>query len=144
LTPPFTSRRLLYRVKKLAGTLPDRGIRLGGLVLDPDTRTLRQGETTVHLRPKEAELLALFMRNPGQVLSRRQIMAEVWDTDYLEDTRTLNVHVCWLRAKIEAEPGVQCRLRTVRGVGYRFDAPQPRARSKGSRPGSQPEPKGHS
>jgi DNA-binding response OmpR family regulator len=124
ITPPFTSRRLLYRVKKLASALPDRQIRAGTLALDPDTRTLHKGETAVQLRPKEAALLALFMRNRGRVLSRREIMKEVWETEYLGDTDTLNVHVCWLRLKIEDEPSHPLYLRTVRGVGYRFDIPE--------------------
>ncbi len=127
LTPPFTSRRLLYRVKNLARSLPNREIRAGSLALDPDARTLRWGETTVQLRPKEVDLLALFVRRRGKVLSRQEIMEKVWETDYLEDTRTLNVHVCWLRAKIEDTLGAPRCLRTVRGVGYRFDVPEPDA-----------------
>lgn len=123
MTPPFTSRRLLYRVRKIADLIPCRDLRAGDLVLDPYRCFLRKGATAVRLRPKEAELLALFMRNRGKVVSRREIMEEIWETDYLEDTRTLNVHVCWLRAKIEDEPAAPCYLRTVRGVGYRFDVP---------------------
>ena len=125
MTPPFTSRRLLYRVKKLAGSLISREIRVGNIALDPDTRTLYRGETAVQLRHKEATLLALFMRNRGKVLSRREIMKEVWETEYLGDTGTINVHVRWLRLKIEDDPAAPRYLRTVRGVGYRFDAPEP-------------------
>ena len=124
MTPPFTSRRLLYRVKKLAGSLPSREIRVGSFALDPDTRTLHRGETAVQLRPKEATLLTLFMRNRGKVLSRREIMKEVWETEYLGDTGTINVHVRWLRLKIEDVPSRPRYLRTVRGVGYRFDVPK--------------------
>lgn len=121
MTPPFTSRKLLYRVKKLAETLTSREICAGPLVLDPDTRTLRKGETTMTLRPKEAALLTLFMRNPGKVLSRLEITKQVWETDYVGDTRTLSVHVRWLREKIEDDPSAPRFLRTVRGVGYRFE-----------------------
>jgi DNA-binding response OmpR family regulator len=124
MTPPFTSRRLLYRVKKLADSLPNREIRVRDFVLDPDTCILQWGETAVQLRPKEAALLALFMRNRGRVLSRREIMNEVWETDYLGDTGTINVHVRWLRLKIEDDPAAPRCLRTVRGVGYRFDVPE--------------------
>ncbi len=124
MTPPFTSRRLLYRVKKVVDILPSREIRVGSFALDPDTRTLHRGETAVQLRPKEATLLALFMRNRGKVLSRREIMKEVWETEYLGDTGTINVHVRWLRLKIEDDPAAPCCLRTVRGVGYRFDVPE--------------------
>ena len=65
------------------------------------------------------------MRNRGRVLSRQEIMEKVWDTDYLEDTRTITVHVRWLRLKIEDNPSSPRYLRTVRGVGYRFDVPEP-------------------
>lgn len=123
MEPPFTSRKLLYRVRKLAQNLTRREISLGPLVLDPDSRALSNGDETVQLRPKEAELLAYFMRNPGKVLSRQEIMRQVWDTDYVEDTRTLSVHVCWLRQKVEEDANRPRLLRTVRGVGYRFDVP---------------------
>jgi DNA-binding response OmpR family regulator len=123
MTPPFTSRKLVYRVKKLAETLTSREICAGPLALDPDTRTLRKGETTMALRPKEAALLTLFMCNPGKVLSRLEITKQVWETDYVGDTRTLSVHVRWLRQKIEDDPSAPRFLRTVRGVGYRFEVP---------------------
>ncbi len=123
MTRPFTSRKLLYRIKKVAVHVSRREIQAGPLVLDLDTRTLYKGEETCHLRPKEAALLTQFMRNPGRVLSRKELMREVWETDYLEDTRTLNVHVRWLREKIEDDPSKPRFLLTVRGVGYRFDVP---------------------
>lgn len=121
MTPPFTSRKLLYRLKKVTETLPSREIQAGDLSLDPLSRTLSKGQNTFHLRPKEAALLALFMGNSGRVISRREIMKEIWDTDYVDDTRTLNVHVRWLRLKIEDDPGKPRLLRTVRGRGYRFE-----------------------
>jgi len=123
MTPPFTSRKLLHRLEKLVGMVPDREIRAGPLTLDPDTRTLCKGELTYHLRPKEASLLTLFLLNPGKVLSRPEIIKQVWETDYVGDTRTLSVHIRWLRSKIEDDPNNPQFLRTVRGVGYRFDVP---------------------
>jgi DNA-binding response OmpR family regulator len=126
MTPPFTSRKLLYRIKKVAQNLTSREIRVGHLVIDPDTRILHKGQQVSYLRPKEAALLALFMSNPGRVLSRQEIMKEVWETDYVGDTRTLSVHVRWLREKIEDNPGKPVFLRTVRGVGYRFEVPASR------------------
>jgi DNA-binding response OmpR family regulator len=123
MTPPFTSRKLLYRVKKLAQTLTSREICAGPLILDPDTRILRKGDTAMALRPKEAALLTLFMSNQGKVLSRLEITRQVWETDYVGDTRTLSVHVRWLREKIEDNPSTPRFLRTVRGVGYRFEVP---------------------
>jgi DNA-binding response OmpR family regulator len=121
MTPPFTSRKLLYRVRKLADQITSREIRAGPLAVDPDTRTLRKGEITSHLRPKEAALLIFFIENSGRVLSRPEIIKAVWETDYVGDTRTLSVHVRWLRLKIEDDPGAPRFLRTVRGIGYRFE-----------------------
>lgn len=120
MTPPFTSRKLLHRIKKAAKHVISYEIQVGPLTLDPETRTLYRGKRSWQLRPTEAELLALFLRNPGKTLSRREIMRHVWNTDYVEDTRTLNVHVCWLRRKIEDNPSHPRLLRTVRGVGYCF------------------------
>jgi len=123
MTPPFTSRKLLYRIRALADKLTKREITAGSLTLDTDTRLLRQGEETVQLRPKEAALLVLFMQNQGKVLNRPEIIRQVWETDYVGDTRTLSVHIRWLRQKIEADPGHPRLLRTVRGIGYRFEVP---------------------
>ncbi len=123
MTPPFTSRKLLYRVKALADKLTGRELTAGPLTLDPDTRLLTLGKEVVPLRPKEAALLALFMQNQGKVLNRPDIIRQVWETDYVGDTRTLSVHIRWLRKKIEADPNHPRLLRTVRGIGYRFEVP---------------------
>ena len=125
MTPPFTSRKLLYRIKKVAQDLTQHEIRAGHLAVDPKTRTLRKGEEVMHLRPKEADLLELFLASPGQVISRQELMKRIWQTDYVGDTRTLSVHVRWLRQKIEDDPSSPSYLRTVRGVGYRFEVPEP-------------------
>jgi DNA-binding response OmpR family regulator len=75
------------------------------------------------LTPKQAELLRVFMVHAGQTLTRKFLMATVWKTDYMGDTRTLDVHVRWLRERIEDDPSSPQYLRTVRGVGYRFGVP---------------------
>ena len=72
------------------------------------------------LNRKECRLLAMFMQHPGETLSRAFIMREVWDTDYCEDTRTIEVHVSWLRKKIEVDSTNPQRILTVRGIGYLF------------------------
>jgi DNA-binding response OmpR family regulator len=123
MLPPFTSRRLLHKVKKVSEYISHRELRAGPLALDPHTRTLRKGEQTFHLRPKESDLLALFISNPRKVLSRQELMKQIWQTEYIGDTRTLSVHIRWLREKIEGDPNTPRLLRTVRGVGYRFDTP---------------------
>jgi DNA-binding response OmpR family regulator len=121
VAPPFTPAKVLDGLGKAAEGLPPREIRAGPLVLDLDTRTLHKGGATFQLRPMEAALLSLFMRNPGRVLSREEIMKKVWKTDFLEDTRTLYVHVRWLRLKVEDDPGAPRTLCTERSVGYRFE-----------------------
>ena len=120
VAPPFTPAKVLEGLGKAAEGLLPREIRAGRLALDLDTRTLHKGQATFRLRPMEAALLALFMRNPGRVLSQKEIMQKVWKTDFLEDMRTLYVHVRWLRMKIEEDPGAPRTLCTERGVGYRF------------------------
>ena len=123
MTPPFTSRKLLYRIKKVARCIAEREIRFGPLALDPQTGILTRDDAVLSLRPKESALLAMFMRNSGRVISRKELMKEVWQTDYMGDTRTLSVHVRWLRLKIEQDPSNPRLLRTVRGFGYILGEP---------------------
>ena len=100
----------------------NRFIRFTDLIIDCyEQRVLRQQERH-SLTPKEFKLLHLFISHPDEVLSRKKIMQSVWETDYMGDTRTLDVHIRWLREKIEANPSQPKRLITVRGVGYRFMA----------------------
>ena len=94
-----------------------------GLVLDLAAREVRRGAQTVHLRPKELGLLTLLATHPGRAFSRRQLLDLVWGPARTGDTRTVDVHVRWLRSKIEPDPGRPVHLVTVRGVGYRLDAP---------------------
>lgn len=128
LVKPFTQRKLSIRLQSLLKARTNRTLQVEGLVLDLSTRRLHgpKGEHT--LTPKEFDLLLLFMQNAGRVLSRRVIMEEVWHTSYLGDTRTLDVHIRWLRQKIEAEPSRPTILRTRRGVGYILGSePSPKA-----------------
>lgn len=95
------------------------------LVLNLSTREVIKGdEVPQHLTPKECRLLETFIRNCGDVLSRAFLMREVWDTEYDGDTRTLEVHVSWLRGKIEDDSSRPRYLHTVRGVGYWFEPNQ--------------------
>ena len=82
-------------------------------------RVLRDG-VAVPLKPKAFELLAFLVRNPGQVFTRDQLLERVWGYDYAGETRTVDVHVHWLRAELEADPANPELLQTVRGVGYVF------------------------
>ena len=102
-------------------TRPVRYMRVGDFVLDLTTQTLTCGDQQHRLTLKECQLMKAFMSNPGRVLSHKKLMQEVWQTEYVGDRGTLYVHVSWLREKIEQAPGAPVYLRTVRGVGYRFD-----------------------
>jgi DNA-binding response OmpR family regulator len=85
-------------------------------------RLLRDG-ATVPMKPKAFELLAFLLRNPGQVFTRDQLLEKVWGYDYAGETRTVDVHVHWLRSQIEEDPGEPAFIHTVRGVGYVFRRP---------------------
>jgi len=126
LTAPFTFRKLANRIRRVVQSNEQSGetLQVGGLILNLDRRLVTRGEKKHQLTPKEFDLLETFMRNPGKVLSRKFLMKNVWDTDYLGDTRTLDVHVRWIREKIEQNPSSPVYLCTVRGVGYRFEVPE--------------------
>jgi len=104
-------------------------LEVNGLTLDLDKRLVTGDNGLHHLTPVECRLLKTFMTYPGKVLSscpgvqlqgRKLLMRKVWRTDYTGDTRTLEVHICWLRKKIEQDPHRPQYLMTVRGVGYQF------------------------
>lgn len=118
LSKPFTTRRLSQRLESLLNEQTVRIVQTAGLKLDLTTRSLTTNNDQYTLTPKEFELLFLFMQSPGEVLSRRIIMESVWHTSYLGDTRTLDVHIRWLRQKIEDDPSHPILLCTRRGVGY--------------------------
>lgn len=103
------------------GKKSSKQLQAGDLTLDLDRRCVIKNGVEKHLTFKECALLKLFMNNGGEVLTRKRLMMEVWDTDYLGDTRTLDVHIRWLREKIEDSPSEPSFLRNVRGVGYRFE-----------------------
>ena len=90
----------------------------GDIALDTQTRTLHRDGEHLHLTPKECRLLEVFLTHQGQILTRQFLMKEVWQTDYVLDTRTLEVHVHWLRQKIEHDRSTRTYIHTVRGVGY--------------------------
>lgn len=121
LPKSITPKKLAQRVRTALDDRPPRQMRVGGLTLDVERRRLTRGYRAHKLTPKEFELLKLFMQRPGQIVSRRTLMKEVWRTDYLGDTRTLDVHIRWLREKIEDEPDDPRLLVTARGQGYRLE-----------------------
>lgn len=123
LTPPYTARKLLNRVARLQPQPNCDVLRVGDVTLYIQRRCLRCRGQEQRLTPMQARLLEAFMRHPGEVLSRRFLIKQVWDTDYMGDTRTLDVHIRWLRRALEDDPSRPQHIITVRGVGYRFQAP---------------------
>ena len=129
VTKPFSLRELSARIRALLrrteqlAEAPARLVELGALTVDlAGHRLLRDGER-VPLKPKVFELLAYLLRHPGQVLTREQLLEHVWGYDYAGETRTVDVHIHWLRAAIEPDPAEPVYLHTVRGVGYVFRRP---------------------
>lgn len=119
----LTPRKLLRRVRRLLSVSGDSVVRAGDISLDLKLRVVRRKEREQRLTPRQARLLEVFLRNPGRVLSRAFLMREVWETDYLDDTRTLEVHIHWLRKAIEDDPHHPTYLKTVRKVGYVLNLP---------------------
>lgn len=123
MVAPHHPQQLAQAVRKATSKQQSRFIRLPGLVLDCYTRQILCEGQVHSLTPKEFKLLHLLMSQPNQVVGRKAIMEKVWETDYLGDTRTLDVHICWLRQKIEVDPSCPQRLVTVRRLGYRLVIP---------------------
>jgi DNA-binding response OmpR family regulator len=125
VTKPFSTRELLARVRALlrrtVSTADEEVMVSGDLRVDLKRREALRAGTTLELKPKEMELLIYLLRNRGRAFTREQLLREVWGYDFYGDSRTVDVHVSWLRQKIEEEPSKPTRLLTVRGVGYRFD-----------------------
>ena len=132
LTKPFSMRELLARVKALLRRVEmDRTdnaqppvpelLVSDGLEMDVARRTLSFNRQLVQLRPKEFDLLAFLLQGQGIVYSRDTLLDRVWGYDYAGDSRTVDVHVRWLREKIEEDPSQPRRLMTVRGVGYKLE-----------------------
>jgi DNA-binding response OmpR family regulator len=119
LAYPFSSAKLTKRIAELLAGV----IQVGDVIFNVKEGMLAYRRDQPPLTPKQAQLLEVFMRHPGQVLTRAFLMKQVWETDYVGDTQTLTVHVRWLRKLIERNPQSPQYLRTVRGVGYRFAAP---------------------
>jgi DNA-binding response OmpR family regulator len=120
LIHPFTIRKLRETIHRLAGASAPNMLRAGEVELDLITRVVLGPLGKTHLTPKQCRLLAIFMQRPNQVISREDLMREIWETHYLGDTRTLDVHIRWLREKIEEDPMHPRLLVTQRGVGYKL------------------------
>ncbi len=122
LQHPFTPRKLLNGVNRLLPAREGAALQVGPIKLNLGQRKVKCGAREVRLTPKQARLLEVLMRHPGEVVSRKTLIKQVWDTDYTGDTRTLDVHISWLRSVIEPNPLKPRYLRTLRGEGYRLEA----------------------
>jgi DNA-binding response OmpR family regulator len=118
---PFTIQKLSNRIKSL---LPGEGkkiLHVGPIHLDVDEQKVRVFNQSNKLTPHLTRLLQLLMEKPGNVIKREELFRDVWETEYTEDTRTLDTHVSWLRRIIETDPRHPQYIKTVRGIGYRLD-----------------------
>ncbi|WP_109471750.1 response regulator transcription factor [Ornithinimicrobium cavernae] len=129
VTKPYSGRELLARIKAVLRRqsepeelLPST-VESGPVRMDVERHTVSVNGDAVSLPLKEFELLEMLLRNAGRVLTRGQLIDRVWGSDYVGDTKTLDVHVKRLRAKIEPDPGQPQHIVTVRGLGYKFEAP---------------------
>jgi len=123
LVHPVALATVVQHIQRLIPSPDGPYLRVGDLTLNLETHEVaRQGDEARRMTPKQCKLLETFMRHPGRVLTRKFLMKRVWNTDYLGDTRTLDVHVRWVREHIEPDPSRPIHLHTVRRVGYRFTA----------------------
>ncbi|MCZ4493384.1 MAG: DNA-binding response regulator [Conexibacter sp.] len=125
LVKPFDFGELLARLRALArrsATTPQPVLRVGDLSLDPASHRVARGDTEIELSSKEVQILEVFMRHPGEVLSRLQVLERAWDASYENRSNIIDVYIRYLRQKIDRPFGVET-LETVRGAGYRLRAP---------------------
>jgi two-component system alkaline phosphatase synthesis response regulator PhoP len=128
LTKPFSMHELLARVKAqlrradMGAAVRDVPLQLasGDLRIDVGSRRVARSDTQLQLKRREFDLLVYLMRHPGQLQTRETLLRNVWGYEYVGDTRTVDVHVRWLRGKIEVDPSAPQRIQTVRGIGYVF------------------------
>jgi two-component system response regulator RegX3 len=126
VTKPFSSRELVARIRAVLrrnaeGVEDDPVVSAGPVSIDPERHEVRIDGVPVQLPLKEFDLLEYLVRNAGRVLTRGQLIDRIWGSDYVGDTKTLDVHVKRLRAKVEPDPAHPVHLLTVRGLGYKFE-----------------------
>jgi DNA-binding response OmpR family regulator len=119
---PFTLRKLVNRMTPLLPLVSNNLIQAGPIRLDLQHKLVRSMDKETRLTPRLALLLKTLMQHRGEVVEREDLFRQVWNTEYIGDTRTLDVHISWLRQAIEQDPRRPRYLRTIRGVGYRLDA----------------------
>ncbi len=118
---PFTIRKLLNRIVAIQPGGSDRTMKVGAIELDLERRQVSCQGREAHLTPRLTRLLRTLMEHPGEVVEREDLFRRVWKTEYTGDTRTMDVHISWLRKAIEEDPRKPKFLKTIRGLGYRLD-----------------------
>lgn len=118
---PFTVQKLSNRIKPLLPGDGNHVVHVGPIRLDTERRRVRCLGKSTKLTPRLVTLLQILLERHGEVVERKQLFKQVWETDYTGDTRTLDVHISWLRRAIELDPLKPKFLKTIRGVGYRLD-----------------------
>ncbi|MBP9040909.1 MAG: response regulator transcription factor [Anaerolineaceae bacterium] len=129
LVLPFTMQKLINRIKHLLPIQNDGGLTAGPITLDVTQKRAICDTKQVQLTPRLVTLLRILMEHPGEVVEREAMFREAWETDYTADTRSLDVHMSWLRQAIEDNPRHPRYIKTIRGVGYRLDV-EPPAKTK--------------
>ncbi len=119
---PFTSRKLLNRIVPLLPGAGKNVLHVGFIRLDLERKRVRCMGREARLTPRMSHLLQVLLLHAGEAVDRQRLFSEVWDTQYIGDTRTLDVHISWLREALEENPRQPQFLKTIRGVGYRLDA----------------------
>lgn len=121
LVLPFTIRKLVNRIIPFAPGDGDEVIKAGPIHLDMDRQIVRCHDNEEHITPRMAELLKMMIKKKGEILEREILFSKIWKTNYTEDTRSLDVHINWLRKIVEKDPSRPQMITTVRGVGYKLD-----------------------
>ena len=133
ITKPFSMRELIARVRNALRRSSKSGlgrdnlssgkdvIQVGNLKIDLTGHIARISEKLIDLKPREFDLLVMLASSRGRVFTREQILERLWGHDYIGDSRTVDVHIRWIREKIEEDPSTPKKIVTIRGVGYRFD-----------------------
>lgn len=130
ITKPFSMRELMARLQAVLRRTRAQGhdgppqsnevLTSGDLVVDLASHRVTLADRELEMKPREFDLLALLVANKGRAFTRDQILERLWGQDYIGDTRTVDVHIRWIRQKLESVPGSPNRIVTIRGVGYRF------------------------
>lgn len=122
---PFTMQKLINRIRHLLPIKNNCDLVAGPIMLDVNEKRAVVNEKQVQLTPRLVILLKILMQHAGDVVERKAMFSEAWETDYTADTRSLDVHMSWLRQAIEENPRKPQYIKTIRGIGYRLDVEKP-------------------